>query len=247
MVKTSPLLGGEAKGSFTRAALAGVSCLALLCLALSARSLSTQTELADVAVDGTSFPSYYGGQSLANPAVSYPDMNIAGAGSLAAAPSFNVAPGQKLDDMCGGGTAAVTLCSSFLPAAGVAAAPYMTPSLSSWGGGCGQGPCGGGAGSNTYQAPTVWNGDHVLGGGQPEWATEDAAQHALNLANWRIKLLQAKLEQAKLASRVMNAKLASRVMNVGDAQTHYLQAQAGSAQKQVASPEQVLHLKPYPT
>ena len=28
-----------------------------------------------------------------------------------------------------------------------------------------------------------------------EWATEDAAQHALNLANWRIKLLQAKLEQ----------------------------------------------------
>lgn len=33
-------------------------------------------------------------------------------------------------------------------------------------------------------------GDHVVSGGQPEWAAEDAAQHALNLANWRIKLLQ---------------------------------------------------------
>ena len=32
----------------------------------------------------------------------------------------------------------------------------------------------------------------------------DAAQHALNLANGRIKLLQAKLEQAKLAAKVMN-------------------------------------------
>jgi hypothetical protein len=50
----------------------------------------------------------------------------------------------------------------------------------------------------------VWNGDHVVSAGQPEWAAEDAAQHALNLANWRIKLLQAKLEQAKLAAKVMN-------------------------------------------
>lgn len=32
----------------------------------------------------------------------------------------------------------------------------------------------------------------------------DGAQHALNLANGRIKLLQAKLEQAKLAAKVMN-------------------------------------------
>ena len=60
----------------------------------------------------------------------------------------------------------MTLCSSFLPAAGVAAAPYMTPSLASWGGGCGAGPCGGGAGYNAYQAPTKWSGDHVLNGGQ---------------------------------------------------------------------------------
>jgi hypothetical protein len=29
-----------------------------------------------------------------------------------------------------------------------------------------------------------------ISAGQPEWAAEDAAQHALNLANWRIKLLQ---------------------------------------------------------
>ena len=33
----------------------------------------------------------------------YPEMNVAGAGSLAAAPSLNVAPGQQLGDMCGGG------------------------------------------------------------------------------------------------------------------------------------------------
>ena len=29
-----------------------------------------------------------------------------------------------------------------------------------------------------------------ISAGQPEWAAEDAAQHALNLANWRIKLLE---------------------------------------------------------
>eukprot|EP00961_Rhodomonas_salina_P090967 1224180-Rhodomonas_salina.7 len=45
-------------------------------------------------------------------------------------------------------------------------------------------------GPNAYQLPTVWSGDHVLSGGQAEWAAEDAAQHALNLANWRIKLLK---------------------------------------------------------
>jgi len=56
---------------------------------------------------------------------------------------------------------------------------------------------------NTYQYPTVWSGDHVLNGGQPEWAAEDAAQHALNLANWRIKLLEAKKEQARLSKEVM--------------------------------------------
>lgn len=48
---------------------------------------------------------------------------------------------------------------------------------------------------NTYQYPTVWSGDHVVSGGQPEWAAEDAAQHALNLANWRIKLLEVSSQQ----------------------------------------------------
>jgi len=44
----------------------------------------------------------------------------------------------------------------------------------------------------------VWDGDHTLAGAQPEWAAEDAAQHALNLDNWRIKILKAKREQAKI-------------------------------------------------
>lgn len=32
---------------------------------------------------------------------------------------------------------------------------------------------------NTYS--TVWNGDHVLNGGNKEWAEEDAALHAFNM------------------------------------------------------------------
>merc|ERR1712216_346690 len=59
-------------------------------------------------------------------------------------------------------------------------------------------------GPNVYQYPTIWSGDSVLSGGQPEWAAEDAAQHALNLNNWRIKILDAKKQQAKLAAKVMN-------------------------------------------
>jgi hypothetical protein len=35
-----------------------------------------------------------------------------------------------------------------------------------------------------------WNGDQALSGSENEWAQEDAAQHALNLTNWRIKILQ---------------------------------------------------------
>jgi len=57
-------------------------------------------------------------------------------------------------------------------------------------------------GPNAYQYATVWNGDHVLSGGQPEWAAEDAAQHALNLDNWRIKILQAKREQARISGDI---------------------------------------------
>lgn len=57
-------------------------------------------------------------------------------------------------------------------------------------------------GPNAYQYPTVWSGDHVLSGGQPEWAAEDAAQHALNLDNWRIKILQAKKQQAQISGDI---------------------------------------------
>ena len=36
-------------------------------------------------------------------------------------------------------------------------------------------------GPNAYQYATIWDGAHTLAGAQPEWAAEDAAQHALNL------------------------------------------------------------------
>lgn len=58
---------------------------------------------------------------------------------------------------------------------------------------------------NTYQYPTVWNGANVLSAGNPEWAEEDAAIHASNLANWRIKLLQARKVQADLSRQVMDS------------------------------------------
>jgi hypothetical protein len=96
-------------------------------------------------------------------------------------------------------------------------------------------------GYNAYQNPTVWNGDHVTSGGEPEWASEDAAQHALNLANWRIKLLQAKLQQAKLASKVMNvgtplethmAKTSAKVSSSDQAQLASLRKGLSSLAKQ---------------
>jgi len=42
----------------------------------------------------------------------------------------------------------------------------------------------------------------VLSGGQPEWAAEDTAQHALNLDNWRIKILRAKKQQAQISGDI---------------------------------------------
>lgn len=83
-------------------------------------------------------------------------------------------------------------------------APYAGGLYGGYGGFAGYGGIAGWTGGQVVQQPTVWSGDSVLGGGQPEWASEDAAQHALNLANWRIKLLQAKLQQAKLTMSVMN-------------------------------------------
>jgi hypothetical protein len=56
---------------------------------------------------------------------------------------------------------------------------------------------------NAYQYPTVWEGAHVLSGGEKTWAAEDAAEHALNLANWRIKLLKAHKEQRRIQGELM--------------------------------------------
>ena len=35
----------------------------------------------------------------------------------------------------------------------------------------------------TTLSRAVWDGEHTLAGAQPEWAAEDAAQHALNLVS----------------------------------------------------------------
>lgn len=87
-----------------------------------------------------------------------------------------------------------SLCATTVAGGGVAAMPYGFPAPYGAPYGAMYGaPYGAPVGMNTYQAPTVWQGDHVVSGGQPEWAAEDAAQHALNLANWRIKLLQVRL------------------------------------------------------
>mmetsp|Transcript_1351 Transcript_1351/g.1832 ORF Transcript_1351/g.1832 Transcript_1351/m.1832 type:complete len:273 (+) Transcript_1351:39-857(+) len=59
-------------------------------------------------------------------------------------------------------------------------------------------------GPNSYAYPTVWAGDHVLSGGQAEWAEEDAAQHALNLDNWRIKILKSKKQQALISGDIQD-------------------------------------------
>ena len=90
-----------------------------------------------------------------------------------------------------------SLCATtVVPGGGVAAMPYGYPAPY---GAMYPAPYGAPVGMNAYQAPTVWQGDHVVSGGQPEWAAEDAAQHALNLANWRIKLLQVTLLMSTLA------------------------------------------------
>jgi len=40
-----------------------------------------------------------------------------------------------------------------------------------------------------------------------EWAAEDAAEHAYNLAQWRVKILRAKMEQAKLRKQLMSVTM----------------------------------------
>ena len=57
---------------------------------------------------------------------------------------------------------------------------------------------------NAFQDPTKWNGDHVLNGGNKEWAEEDAALHAYNMENWRNKILQTQLSRQKQQYMLMN-------------------------------------------
>mmetsp|Transcript_44144 Transcript_44144/g.88534 ORF Transcript_44144/g.88534 Transcript_44144/m.88534 type:complete len:430 (-) Transcript_44144:187-1476(-) len=40
-----------------------------------------------------------------------------------------------------------------------------------------------------------------------EWAAEDAAEHAYNLAQWRVKILKAKMDQAKLRKQLMHLSM----------------------------------------
>jgi len=58
--------------------------------------------------------------------------------------------------------------------------------------------------ANTFQDPTKWNGDHVLNGGNKEWAEEDAALHAYNMENWRNKILETQLHRQKQQYMLMN-------------------------------------------
>ena len=57
---------------------------------------------------------------------------------------------------------------------------------------------------NTYQEPTVWNGDHVLNGGNKEWAEEDAALHAYNMQRWRNKIIGEQINRQRSQWDLMN-------------------------------------------
>mmetsp|Transcript_32618 Transcript_32618/g.52523 ORF Transcript_32618/g.52523 Transcript_32618/m.52523 type:complete len:275 (+) Transcript_32618:3-827(+) len=57
---------------------------------------------------------------------------------------------------------------------------------------------------NSFQDPTKWNGDHVLNGGNKEWAEEDGALHAYNMENWRNKILETQLQRQRQQYKLMN-------------------------------------------
>lgn len=57
---------------------------------------------------------------------------------------------------------------------------------------------------NSFQDPTKWNGDHVLNGGNKEWAEEDGALHAYNMENWRNKILETQLQRQRQQYMLMN-------------------------------------------
>lgn len=56
----------------------------------------------------------------------------------------------------------------------------------------------------SVQDPTKWNGDHVLNGGNKEWAEEDAALHAYNMESWRTKILETQASRQKKQWQLQN-------------------------------------------
>jgi hypothetical protein len=64
-------------------------------------------------------------------------------------------------------------------------------------------------------------------GPMQRWAEEDSAEHALNLNRWRMRILEAKLEQAKLRRALMNQQ------KIGDKEAEELPSlpKAGSSTK----------------
>jgi len=56
-----------------------------------------------------------------------------------------------------------------------------------------------------HQDLTKWNGDNALNGGNKEWAEEDGALHAFNMANWRVKILQTQLNKQKMMWQLMHS------------------------------------------
>jgi len=57
---------------------------------------------------------------------------------------------------------------------------------------------------NSFQLPTVWQGDHVASGGNKAWAEEDAALHAYNMQRWRTKQLDEQADQQRSMWDVQN-------------------------------------------
>ena len=61
-----------------------------------------------------------------------------------------------------------------------------------------------------------------------EWAAEDAAEHAYNLAQWRVKILRAKMEQAKLRKQLMAVTMGATSDAEGPSEEDSVRASPGS-------------------
>jgi len=57
---------------------------------------------------------------------------------------------------------------------------------------------------SSFQQPTVWQGDHVVSGGNKAWAEEDAALHAYTMQRWRTKQLDEQADQQRSMWDVQN-------------------------------------------